>query len=31
LIEDEGSVVRVLAGQSARRGDEGVLIVEERR
>lgn len=31
LIEDAGSVVRVLAGQAARRGDEGVLIIEERR
>lgn len=31
LIEDAGSVVRVLAGQTARRGDEGVLIIEERR
>jgi N-methylhydantoinase A len=31
LIEDAGSVVRVLVGQSARRGDEGVLIIEEGR
>ena len=31
LIEDVGSVVRVLAGQEARRDDEGVLIVEEGR
>lgn len=31
LIEDAGSVVRVLAGQTARRGDEGVLVIEERR
>jgi N-methylhydantoinase A len=30
LIEDTGSVVRVLAGQTAWRGDEGVLIIEER-
>jgi N-methylhydantoinase A len=31
LIEDAGSVVRVLAGQTARRGDEGVLVIEEGR
>ena len=31
LIEDLGSVIRVLAGQAAQRDDEGVLIIEERR
>jgi N-methylhydantoinase A len=29
LIEDVGSVIRVLAGQAAQRDDEGVLIIEE--
>ena len=31
LIEDVGSVVRVLAGQVARRDDKGVLVIEEGR
>lgn len=31
LIEDAGSVVRVLAGQTARRDAEGVLFIEQRR